>query len=102
VKHLKNGDVDNKKPKSYNLSKKLNENRRRNMHDFEEHIKNLASLQRRINSIGTVRISPISYFYRYMTGRRTHLIQYLIPAYSLGRLVSLMTLHLLVISFKKW
>ena len=44
VNQLKSGLVDNKKPKTYKLSKKLNENRRRNMHDFEEHIKNLASL----------------------------------------------------------
>ncbi len=44
VNQIKRGAVDNQKPKTYNLSKKLNDNRRRNMHDFEEHIKNLASL----------------------------------------------------------
>lgn len=54
VNQLKSGLVDNKKPKTYNLSKKLNDNRRRNMHDYEEHIKNLASLQRRLTSLGSV------------------------------------------------
>lgn len=44
VQNLKKGGVDSKKPKSFHLSKKINENRRRNMFHFEEHIKNLASL----------------------------------------------------------
>ena len=48
------GGVDHRKPKSFHMSKKINENRRRNMFHFEEHIKNLASLQKRINSIGSV------------------------------------------------
>lgn len=54
VQSLKKGAVDSKQPKSFHMSKKINENRRRNMFNFEEHIKNLASLQRRINSIGSI------------------------------------------------
>jgi hypothetical protein len=61
VNQLKSGLVDNKKPKTYKLSKKLNENRRRNIHDFEEHIKNLASLQRRLTSLGSVIYSGLFY-----------------------------------------
>ena len=54
VHSVKKGGIDAKKPKCFHLSKKLTENRRRNMFHFEEHIKNLASLQRRLNSIGSV------------------------------------------------
>jgi len=54
VNSLQKGSIDSKKPKTFHLSKKLNQNRRRNMHHFEEHIKNLASLQRRISSIGSI------------------------------------------------
>ena len=54
LQNLKKGGVDHHKPKCFHLSNNLSKNRRRNMHDFEEHIKNLASLQRRIDAIGGV------------------------------------------------
>jgi hypothetical protein len=54
VKQIKQGDIDNSRPKTFQLAKKINENKRRNQHEFEEHIKNLAALQRRISSIGSV------------------------------------------------
>ena len=101
VKQLKSGLVDNKKPNTYKLSKKLNENRRRNMHDFEEHIKNLASLQRRLTSLGSV--SYLVYFtiYRPKTGKRTPGTRLLTPAYSLGERTSTMrTLHSAILSIK--
>ena len=44
VRNVTKGDTDHAKPNTYNLSKKLTQNRRRNMFHFEEHIKNLASL----------------------------------------------------------
>jgi hypothetical protein len=95
VKQLKSGLVDNKKPNTYKLSKKLNENRRRNMHDFEEHIKNLASLQRRLTSLGSVSYSVYFTFNRPKTGKRIPGTRLLTPAYSLGeRTSSMKTLHL--------
>ena len=90
VKQLKSGLVDNKKPNTYKLSKKLNENRRRNMHDFEEHIKNLASLQRRLTSLGSVSNMVYFTFHRLKTGKRTPGIRSLTPAYSLEELTSSM------------
>ena len=57
VKSVKQAEIDNRKPDTFKLSKKLRENRRRNQHEYEEHIKNLASLQRRISSIGSVRLN---------------------------------------------
>ena len=45
VSNVKKGYVDHKAPNTLHLAKKLNQNRRRNKFHFEEHIKNLASLQ---------------------------------------------------------
>ena len=90
VKQLKSGLVDNKNPKTLKLSKKLNENRRRNMHDFEEHIKNLASLQRRLTSLGSVSFWVYLTFQRHKIGKRTPGTRLLTPAYSLGERTSLM------------
>ena len=93
VKRLKSGDVDTKTPVSFNLSKKLNDNRRRNIHDYEEHIKNLASLQRRMGSIGSVNeltVFIISFFCSLTTGRKIRLTQYRTRACFLGRLGNLM------------
>ena len=54
IKALKSGDIDTKEPETYHLSRKLTENRRASQFSNEEHIKNLASLHRRIQSIGSV------------------------------------------------
>ena len=58
IKDVKNGSkydqgsaVDNKRPVSFKLSKKLTENRRQNQYEVTEHVKNLASLQRRLSSM---------------------------------------------------
>lgn len=44
VRNVKRGGVDANAPKSLHLGEKINQNRRRYMFHFEEHIKNLASL----------------------------------------------------------
>ena len=43
--------VNNRKPETFSLSKKLNDNRRNNQFAVTEHVKNLASLQRRLSSL---------------------------------------------------
>lgn len=56
IHSLKTGDIDTKPPRTFHLSSKLTENRRPSQFTSEEHIKNLASLHRRIKSIGSVTV----------------------------------------------
>ena len=56
VNGLKVAAVDNQSPKTFKMGKLITENRRNNSYALEEHIKNLASLQRRICDIGSVNI----------------------------------------------
>ena len=46
--------VDRRKPETFALSKKLLENKRSNHFALNEHVSNLASLQRRLSSMGNV------------------------------------------------
>ena len=48
--------VDNKQPSSFKLAKKINANRRPNQYAITEHVKNLASLSRRLNSINNLQM----------------------------------------------
>ena len=59
--------VNNKKPETFALSKKLAEHRRPNQYVITEHVKNLASLQRRLQNLNDISMrrknnnDPISY-----------------------------------------
>ena len=46
--------VDNLKPVTFKLSKKLTENRHPNQFALNEHVKNLASLQRRLSTVNNI------------------------------------------------
>lgn len=46
--------IDNAKPRTFNLSKKLTENKQRNEHEIVEHLLNIASMQRRMANQGDV------------------------------------------------
>ena len=46
--------VNNRRPESFNLIKKLGDNRRPNTHVVSEHVRNLASLSRRLNSLNNL------------------------------------------------
>ena len=71
------------------------------MHDFEEHIKNLASLQRRLTSLGCVIIFFLSHF-RLKIGKRIPSTRLLILVSFLGGSMSLMKIHPLGISYRKF
>lgn len=47
--------VDNSKPKTYNLRKKLSQNKHPNDHELVEHLLNIASMQRRMANLGDLR-----------------------------------------------
>jgi len=52
---LKNGDTDSSRPKTYGLIKRLTVNKKSKANHYEhnEHLKNLASLQKRLNNVGS-------------------------------------------------
>ena len=51
---MKKGGVDHKQPATYTLRKKLSQNKKPNNYAMEEHNKNLMSLTRRMQDIGSV------------------------------------------------
>ena len=54
--------VNNKRPSSFKLSKKLNENRHPNQFLITEHVKNLASLSRRLSSVNNLQMRKKNQF----------------------------------------
>ena len=54
IANMRGGHTDHKRPETYQLIKKLSKNKKPNKFHQTEHMKNLASLQRRISDIGNV------------------------------------------------
>jgi len=53
VAGMKKGVTNSSKPKTYELGRKLSLNKKRNNFHMDEHLKNLASLQKRIGDLGS-------------------------------------------------
>ena len=56
--------TDNKKPKTMKYRETFLKHKKKNLHELDEHYKNLTSLQRRLGSIGSVSSYPIQYTMR--------------------------------------